>query len=482
MNILVINLSLRPFSPVKVFPIGLGYIVSSMKNAGYKFDLLDIDAHRYSDQQVEELIGSKEYDVVCMGCIVTGYRYIKELCNVIKKNHPFSKIIVGNSVATSIVDTLLTKTKADIAVMGEGDETIVDLLNAIETDRELESVQGICFLRNGTIVRTSRRPLIKDISILPSIDYTLFDIDIYIDASKNFVADRFPFPREEIRALPINTARGCVARCTFCYHVFDGMPYRYRRADSILSEINGMIRDFSLNVFWFSDELTFFSKKQAILFSEKVLASGLKFYWTADCRSNLFDKEEDIEIILKLKEAGCTTMGFSLESAEPEILKAMNKKSTIEQFSFQTQLFHKAGLLPTTSLVLGYPQETPDTIRKTFDCCIQNRIYPSAGYLLPQPGSKMYDYVVEHGYVDDDEKYLLQLGDRQDLRINITKMSDEEFEKNVRDGLMRCNRELNVGLSEDQLIKTQFYRKGKTSVEPIENIESDQVKKIFSNK
>ncbi len=145
MNILVINLSLRPFSPVKVFPIGLGYIVSSMKNAGYKFDLLDIDAHRYSDQQVEELIGSKEYDVVCMGCIVTGYRYIKELCNVIKKNHPFSKIIVGNSVATSIVDTLLTKTKADIAVMGEGDETIVDLLNAIETDRELNRCRESAF-------------------------------------------------------------------------------------------------------------------------------------------------------------------------------------------------------------------------------------------------------------------------------------------------------------------------------------------------
>ena len=64
MNILVINLSLRPFSLVKAFPIGLGYIVSSMKNAGYKFDLLDIDANRFSDQQVEEFIGKKKYDVV----------------------------------------------------------------------------------------------------------------------------------------------------------------------------------------------------------------------------------------------------------------------------------------------------------------------------------------------------------------------------------------------------------------------------------
>ena len=143
MNILVINLSLRPFSPVKVFPIGLGYVATSMKKAGYAFDLLDIDGHRYSDQQVEDFIRAKNYDVVCMGCIVTGYKFVKGLCDVIKQHHPHAKIIVGNSVATSIVDTLLTRTKADISVMGEGDETIVDLLNAIKTERDLESVQGI---------------------------------------------------------------------------------------------------------------------------------------------------------------------------------------------------------------------------------------------------------------------------------------------------------------------------------------------------
>jgi anaerobic magnesium-protoporphyrin IX monomethyl ester cyclase len=128
MNILLINVSMRPESPLKLFPVGLGYIATAIKNAGYKFDLIDIDAHRYTDSQVEKMIQKEKYDVVCMGCIVTGYKIIKELSKVVKKHLPNSIIIAGNSVATSIPETLLRKTMVDIAVMGEGDITIVELL------------------------------------------------------------------------------------------------------------------------------------------------------------------------------------------------------------------------------------------------------------------------------------------------------------------------------------------------------------------
>jgi len=83
MNILVINVSLRPQSPIKLFPVGLGYIATAMKYAGYDFDVLDIDAHRYSDAEVERFIRNKQYDVVCMGCIVTGYKIVKSLAALI---------------------------------------------------------------------------------------------------------------------------------------------------------------------------------------------------------------------------------------------------------------------------------------------------------------------------------------------------------------------------------------------------------------
>lgn len=465
MNILVVNISLRPLSPLKLFPIGLGYITTAMKNAGFDFDLLDIDVHRHSDQTVENFIREKKYDVVCMGCIVTGYKIVKSLANLIKQCHPNATIIVGNSVATSIVDTLLTCTKVDIAVMSEGDETIVDLLWTLSFSGHLEEVKGICFVKNDEVVRTSARLPIKDISALSFIDYSLFDVEKYIVTSQFAVSDPLPIPRGKVRALPISTSRGCIANCDFCYHVFKGVPYRHRNPESIVSEIKLLYEKYDLNYILFWDELTFFSKKQTLALVEKILDEKLHVYWAASCRGNLFDKDEDVEIIIKMKEAGCLSVGYSLESAEPSILKAMNKNVNTEQFSRQTQLFQKAGIQPVTSLVLGYPQETPDTIKKTFDFCIENRIYPSAGYLLPQPGSRLYGYAVEHDFIRDEEEYLLKMGDRQDLRLNMTKMSDEEFEKHVFDGLKRCNEEMGIGLKDEELIKYLYYRSTTSDVE-----------------
>jgi len=458
MKILVINVSLRPQSREKLFPIGLGYITTAMKNAGFVFDVLDIDAYRHSDQEVEGFLRNNKYDIICIGCMVTGYKIVKTLSLLIKEFYPETIIIVGNSVATSIVNTLLTYTKVDIAVMGEGDETIVDLLETIHQGKPLDNVRGICFVKEGRIVSTPARPLIRDISKLPCIDFSIFDVDLYIQNSRISVSDPLPIPREEVRALPVNTARGCVANCDFCYHVFKGVPYRYRTPDSIVGEIKSLIGKYSLNYINFWDELTLFSKKQTLELVQKILDDDLHFYWTGNCRANLFNSEDDIPIIEKMKEAGCVGVLYSLESAEPEILKAMNKRMTVEQFSKQTQLFHKAGLTVWTSLVLGYPQETPETIRKTFECCIQNKIYPSTGYLLPQPGSAMYDYAVKNGFIIDEEEFLTMMGDRQDLRINMTSMSDTEFEEHVLKWLKKCNEELNVGLKDDQLIKTQYFR------------------------
>lgn len=458
MRILVINVSLRPQSRDRLFPVGLGYITTAMKRAGLAFDLYDIDLNRYSDADVEKFISQNRYDVVCIGCMVTGYKIIKKLSALIKDNHPETKIVVGNSVATSVADTLLKCTKTDIAVMGEGDITIIEILRALSAKAPVDKIRGICFIKDGNIYRTPPRDLIRDISLLPFIDFSIFDVESYIGYSSIGVSDPLPIPRSSVRALPVNTARGCVANCGFCYHVFRGSPYRFRSAASVIAEIKELVDRYSINYVNFWDELTFFSKKHTLDLVRGIIKEGLRIYWTGSCRAGLFDSESDLSIIEEMKKAGCMGMLYSLESADPGILKAMNKHTTVEQFSRQTELFHKAGLTVWTSLVLGYPQETPETIEKTYECCIQNGIFPSTGYLLPQPGSPMYDYAVDHGFIRNEEEYLLAMGDRQDLRLNMTSMSNDEFENQVLKCVKRCNKELNVGLDESQLIKTQYYR------------------------
>lgn len=461
MKILVINISLRPNSPIKIFPIGLGYITTAMKNAGFKFDLLDVDLYRYTDEQIQDYISKKKYDVICFGCIVTGYKMVKHLAAMIKEVNPNTKILVGNTVASSIYKTLLTKTVIDVAMLSEGDETIVELLTAIEKGESLKNVQGIAYKDGDEIIVTPEKPLIKDISSLPFIDFEIFEVEKYIEHSKLVVNEPLPFPREDTRALPVNTARGCIANCGFCYHIFKYKPYRYRSAESIVSEIKELVDHYHLNYILFWDELTFFSKQHVLDFANKVLEENLHFYWTGQCRANLFTDDKDLEIMQKMKESGCLGMTYSLESADEEILKAMNKKINIEQFAKQTELFHRAGIDVWTSLVIGYPQETPETIKKTFDCCIENKIFPSAGFLLPQPGSQMYDYAVSNGFIGDEEEYLLKMGDRQDLRLNMTSMSDEELSLCVQKGLQECNLKLNIGLDDGHLLKTQYYRKSK---------------------
>jgi len=118
----------------------------------------------------------------------------------------------------------------------------------------------------------------------------------------------------------------------------------------------------------------------------------------------------------------------------------------------------RGGIASLTSLVFGYPIETEETIKSTIDACIANGIYPSTGYLLPQPGTPMYEYAIEQGYIKDEEAYLLVMGDRQDLRLNMTQMPGDEMENIVNRELERCSNELGIVLNEGSLLKTGSYR------------------------
>ncbi len=463
MKILLINISLRPDSTVTFPPIGLGYIASAIHNAGYAFDLLDLDVYKQNHEIIEEKIRHTQYDVVLMGCIVTGYRMIREISARIKKINRKTIIVAGNTVASSIPDHLLTHTGVDMAVLGEGDETVIDLLKLLESGDSLRHCKGIVYKSGTDIVYTEKRPPIKDLDLLPFINWDLFNVEKYIEGYRYAADESIPLAEKDIRMFSTNSARGCIHRCSFCYHAFNGYPYRRRSNKSILDEVQLLIDKYGINTVQFNDDLTFFSKKNLAEFADLIIERRMKFYWRGTCCSNLFQDDGDIELAKKMFEAGCTSLCFSLESADMEILKAMRKHHTPEQFLKQAEILQKAGIVCMTSLVFGYPAETKETIKKTIDCCIKAKIYPSVGYLLPQPGSWAFDYAVKKGYIQDIEEYLLILGDRQDLRINMTEIPDDEFENLVQAELHRCNEMLNVGLSANSLIKTTKYRKAKIS-------------------
>ncbi len=458
LKILVINVCLRPYKPQIMFPLGLSYVVEAIKRAGYDFEILDLDRYRKTDEEIMDYLRGHKFDVVAMGCIATGYKTVKRLCQMARETQKDATIVVGNSVADSIPKLLLEKTEADVSVIGEGEISMVEVLDKLKNNESLAGVKGIWYKDQTGIHNNPPREVIKDISSIHFPAWDSFDMEGYIVAGRELINEPSPLPKEQIRAFMVNYARGCPFKCSFCYQVFQKSAYRFRSADSVLAEIKELQKRYQINYIMFNDDLSFLTKKQVEEFVDKILAEKLQFFWIAICRANLFDSENDLELLRKTKAAGCLGFGYSLESANKEIMRAMNKMLDLGSFARQKRLLDKAGLTSWTSLVFGYPQETKDTIKETMDLCYELDIYPSSGYLMPLPMTTLYTYIFEKGIVKDEEEYLLSLGDRQDLRLNLTKMSDAEFEGEIRKHLERISEKLNLGLSGDQLIKTTNYK------------------------
>ena len=438
------------------FPTGIAYVATFIQNEGYEFDIIDIEANRYSNSKLEELLGSKNYDIIATGTLVSGYKYIKKILYIARKTNPNAIIIAGNSVASSISDFLITNTEVDVAVKGEGEITFLKILKAKEEGISLDKVPGIMFLQKGKIIDTGYETQICEIKELHHPNWELFDIDLYLQKAIQDVPKPYPIAKEEIRAFTVNTARGCPFRCTFCYHVFQYTKYRYRSVNSILSEISILQKKYGINYINFFDELTFLNKKQVNEFLKGIEDSGIIFYWNADIRSDLFSRG-DIELLKRLREAGCMGFGYSLESGDQYILKSMNKKLRVEDFIEQKKALDEAGISSFTSLVIGYPEETLKSLKKTFDICYELNIYPSTGYLLPQPGTPMFEVAKKKGFAQSMDDYLMKMGDRQDLRFNLTNIPDDVLQNEVSMHLNRINEKMGLNLKNEQLIKTSNF-------------------------
>ena len=464
MKLLFINPSLRLGSATKYLPVGLASVMTIVEQAGYEFDLLDIDIDDLDNEYVERFIASTVYDVILAGSIVTHYKWMKWLVHTIKSRHPATKVIVGNSVAGSLPELFLRKSGADVAVIGEGEFSCLETLNAFKHDKPLAQVNGIAYIDDaGHFVKTPRREGVK-LDELLMIKWDWFDVEKYFNksyaSSFGLVIDG---ENSKPRTMPVASARGCVFRCTFCHFVFWDDPYRHRSAANIMDEIKRDIEVYGVNFINFWDDLSFASLKQVERMVDAILESGLKFYWSAAVRTDLFANpkfsyEKRLALAKKMRESGCLNLGYSLESANQEILDMMNKHVKAEYFQEQVRLLDEAGITSNVSVVFGYPIETEETIKQTFDLCLAAGIYPSLGYLLPLPSTGMYDYALKHGFITDEDAYLDAITERQDFCLNMTKLPRETVEDWIKHYAKKLNDELKLGLSEGRLLRTGGYK------------------------
>ena len=200
----------------------------------------------------------------------------------------------------------------------------------------------------------------------------------------------------------------------------------------------------------------------------------------ASVRVDLFSRanlspDDALKVAKKMKEAGCYDVGFALESGNQEILEMMNKKIDVNAFFETVNIFKKVGITVNTSVVFGYPTESKESIRQTFEQCLKASVYPSIGFLLPLPYTGMYDYAKQKGFITDEDRYLESITERQDICLNMTKMSDEEIMKEIKIGAKQLNDMLDLGLDENTYIKTKGYKNSKLKKKPIDDPENMEI-------
>lgn len=453
MKILLINPPLRQENIPHDFPIGLGYIASSLMHSGYKnITVLDIYAERLSKQEVNirlnELLQEK-VDIIGIGGLITTYKYIKWLVNHIRTNLKFNNIIVlGGGLATSESSILFEELKIDYAVLGEGEKTIVELVKAIEGKKNLDSVDGICYKSGNKLMYAKPAKPIKEIDSLPFPAWDLFPIGQYL---KNYYhAQLKEKPNNE---MVIFTSRGCPYSCNFCYHIF-GYKYRYRSVQSIINEIEMLISKYGAPMhIRFIDDCFVINKERLIEFCNRLVEIKLDITWSCMGRVNILTKE-----LLKLmKRAGCLYVGYGLESGSQGILDRMRKQATVEQNIKIVNTTLNLGLSSCPTIMTNQPGENAETVRDTVEMIRKIGISNSRlFYACPYPGTPLFEYASKSGLLKkfNRKKFLEMISDTDvdKLIVNFTSLSDEDLIK------LHDKAEAEIGKVNKKLTFIKIYR------------------------
>ena len=437
-------------SYIHCFPLGIAYIAAVLKKEGHDVQIYNQDVHHYPEEHLTEYLNKNHFDVIGIGVIAGYYQYRKllKLSEAINnaKNKPV--YILGGHGPAPEPDFFLDKTKADVIVIGEGESTIIELLNALENKRDLKLVKGIAF-RDGTETHiTERRQLIENIDSIPFPAYELFPMEYYR-------LMREPHISNSEFSMQILSGRGCIFECNFCYRMDKG--HRPRNNGSIIEEINLLKKNYAISYINFMDELLMSSKERTIKFCEDLIKSKVNIKWFCNGRLNFATKE----VLKIMREAGCVFINYGIECMDDQILKNMKKSLNIKQITNGIEETLAAGISPGYNIIFGNIGENKETLNKgvefliKYDDCAQFRtIRP----VTPYPGSPLYYYALEKGLIKDVEDFYENKHLNSDLlSVNFTELSDEEFYIS----LMEANK---------RLINNYYEKKTKSSLIQAENL------------
>lgn len=439
---------------INTFPMGLGYIAAVLRKEGVDVEIYNQDKFHYPDDHLREYLDENKFDVVGVGIIAGYYQYRKllKLSDAINssRNRPF--YIIGGHGPSPEPEFFLKRTQADITVMGEGEITIVELLNAIAGHQPLKSVRGIAFRDGEKVAVNPRQMQIEDIDMIPFPAYDLFPIDFYR-------LRRPPHTTNGDFVMDMISGRGCSFKCNFCYRM--DKDFRPRSSESLIEEIKLLKQKYGITYIVFQDELLMSSVKRTMSLCEAFIKADLNIKWNCNGRLN-FAKPELLKL---MKKAGCVFISYGIEAMDNQVLKNMRKSLTTEQIIKGIEATLNVGISPGYNIIFGNIGDSKETLDKGVEFLLK---YDDGAQMrtirpvTPYPGTPLYDHAIEKGLIKDCEDFYENKHINSDLlAVNFTDMSDNEFH--------RCLLEANT-----RLITNYYQKKLAAGI--------DQVKRLYLQK
>jgi anaerobic magnesium-protoporphyrin IX monomethyl ester cyclase len=417
MNILFIVYDNEDYIPY--FPCNIAHLTASLKD--HNVIIYHQDIHHYPEEHLKKYIENNEFDYIGLGFVAGYYSFQKaiKISNTINecKNRNSFYYVLGGHAVTPDPEYFLRKLNADFIVLGEGEETLKELIKFDSFKDDLSQIKGLAYKIGKDVYINERRNPIKNIDDLPLPAYHLFPMESYRLL-------RYPRAKKFQFTIPIITGRGCPYKCTFCYRMDKG--FRAYSNKRILEEIYLLKKKYDITYFYFQDELMMSTEERMNLFCEELINSNLDITWSCNGRLNIVTEK-----ILKLMErSGCVFINYGIESLDDKVLNLMNKKLTKEQITKGIKLTLKSNISPGFNIIWGNIGDTKESLWDSVQFLLDYDDHSQMRTIrpvTPYPGCDLYYEAIKQDKLKDINDFYSKHKNSEFFTVNFTDLNEDEF-------------------------------------------------------
>jgi len=374
-----------------ILPLGLAYLAAVVEENGYEVVIIDVWAEQLTVSEIGERLRREKPDIVGVTIMTPKLESGMKVVDVARRVLPGVLVMVGGPHPSALPEeTIKANNNIDIVVVGEAEDTILEIVRTHEVKGDFRKVKGIVFKKGKKVIKTESRPPICDIDSLPPPARHLFPMEKY--------KTHPPYGKKNPYTNVI-TSRGCPFRCGYCSKSVFGHSFRAQSADRVVAEIEFLLARYKIKEIHFYDDDFTMDMKRAEAICDLIIAKKLKFIWSCTTRVDLVN----LRLLRKMKKAGCWLISYGVESGDQELLDRIEKNITIAQVKKAFLWTRKVGIRTLGFFIVGLPGETWQTIGKTIDLAKEIKPdFTSWCVLIILPGAGLFDQL-ESGKLDKNK-------------------------------------------------------------------------------